>query len=96
MAEKFSSCERKSKAIGNVLLRHPLRSFRELIINHPGLAGQVERRLGWWIESDVRAFEAAQELGSFGIVHAGLMSFASMDEQVLANESLVKLAFGWE
>lgn len=93
MAEKLSSCERKSKAIGNVLLRYRLRSFRELLIDHPGLAGQVERRLGWWIESDVRAVEAAQELDSFGIVHAGLMSFATIDEDVLVNESLVKLVF---
>ena len=81
MAEKLSSCVRESKAIGNVLLRHPFRSFRERPIDHPGLAGQVERRLGWWIESDVRAVEAAQELGSFGIVHADLMGFATMDEE---------------
>lgn len=75
MAEKLGSCEWKSTAISDGLLRHPLRSFRELFIDYPGLARQVERRLGWWwIESDVRAFEVAKELGSLGIVHAGLMA----------------------
>ena len=34
---------------------------------------------GGWIESDVRAFEAAQERSGFGNVHAGLMSFGTMD-----------------
>jgi superfamily I DNA and/or RNA helicase len=58
MAEKLGSCERKSKAISDILLCHPLRSFTELLIDHPGLAGQVERWLGWWIGSDVQAFKA--------------------------------------
>ena len=94
MAEKLSSCVRKSKAIVNVLLHHPFRPFRERLIDHPGLAGQVERRLGWWIESDGRAVEAAQELGGFGIVQADLISFATMDEDVfLVNERPVQLVF---
>ena len=81
MLQKLSICERKSKAIGNILLCHQMRSFNELIMDYPGLAGQVERRLGWWIEGDVRALEAAQELGSFGIV-AGLMSFSKVNEHM--------------
>lgn len=80
MAEKLGSCERNSNAIGNFLLRHPLSSFRELLIDHPGFAGQMERRLSRWIESDVRAFEVVQELGSFGMAHAGLTTLAMEDE----------------
>lgn len=74
MIEKLGSCEWKSTAISDGQLRHPLRSFREFYIDYPSLARQVERRLGWWIESDVRAFEVVEELGSLGIIYAGLMA----------------------
>lgn len=35
------------------------------------------------MKTEVHTFGAAQELGSFGNVHAGLRSFAMMDEDVM-------------